>query len=107
RVEVHSEDQLKRLKSRTPPLEEPSVGAFAAVGEFKRVSEKPVDGLSFVDRNANLEEKPAQLGNAVWRRDFNKEERDDVGKPYRYAVFAYRVRALAGTQESGPSETVF
>jgi hypothetical protein len=106
-VDVLTEDQLKRLKSRTPPLEPPSVGAFSAVGEFKRITEKPVEGLSFVDRGVNLEEKPADAANPVWHRDFSKEERDDSGKPYRFAVFAYRVRAVADTSEGGPSEAVF
>jgi len=106
RVEVLTEDQLKRLKSRTPPLEEPSVGAFTAVGEFKRLTEKPVESLSFTDRSVNLEEK-ADPGKPIWNRDFSKEERDDAGKPYRLAVYAYRVRAVASSGQGGPSEAVF
>ena len=105
-VKVLTEDQLKRLKSRTAPLDEPSVGAFEAVGEFKKVTEKPLEGLSFVDKNVNLEDK-AEAGKPVWSREFSKEERDDAGKPYRYAVFAYRVRAVAGKAVGGPSEAVF
>jgi hypothetical protein len=106
RVEVLTEDQLKRLKSRTPTLDEPSVGAFTAVGEFRKVTEKPVEGFAFVDRSVNLEEK-ADLGKPIWSRDFGKEERDETGKAYRFAVYAYRVRALADKAEGGPSESVF
>ncbi len=37
-VEVFSEDQLKRLKTDTPPLAEPSVGSVRAIGKFVRLT---------------------------------------------------------------------
>src|SRR5262249_3497161 len=36
-VEVFTEDQIKRLKTDTPPLAEPSVGTVKAIGKFTRL----------------------------------------------------------------------
>ncbi|MCK4293582.1 MAG: hypothetical protein KAY65_10330 [Planctomycetes bacterium] len=36
-VEVWTEDQLKRLKSRVQPLPEPSAGAIGKIGPFQRL----------------------------------------------------------------------
>jgi hypothetical protein len=107
RVDVWSEDQLWRLKSRTPPLEDPSVGAISAVGPFKRISKEPVTGTSFVDREVTLDKTGQALGEPLWHRTLSKEELDPAGKPYRYDVYAYRIRAVSDRQESGPSEAVF
>ncbi len=105
-VEVLTEDQLRRLKSRTPPLEAPSVGAFKAVGPFRKLAVSKT--TEFADREVLLTGTAPALGEPVWSRDFSKEERDETGKSYRFQVFAYRVRALSAEGvESGPSEAVF
>jgi len=84
-VEVLTEDQLTRSKERTPPLAEPSVGAI------KRVAQP-----------ASIEGEP------IHERAFTPEQLDASGKPYRFGVHAYRVRAVneAGV-ESGPSPACF
>lgn len=107
-VEVLTEDQLKRLKSRTPPLAEPSVGAFKAVGKFQKLGS--TTDASWVDREVSLSKAVTVAGaDAVWSREFSaKEERDEAGKAYPLGVYAYRIRAInAQGVESGPSEAVF
>jgi hypothetical protein len=49
--------------------------------------------------------KPKSVeGEPVYTRSFAKEQLDEKGKPYRYAVYAYRIRAVnALGVESGPS----
>ncbi len=107
-VEVLTEDQLPRLKRNTPPLAEPSAGAIQRLGPFKRLTSVPVKETTFTDITVDLA-KPAPLeGEAVYARRFSAEEWDAAGKPYRFAVFAYRVRALnTALIESGPSPAGF
>lgn len=107
-VEVLTEDQLKRLKSGTPPLEEPSVGAFRRVGPFVRITKEPLKETSCKDKGVDLR-KPMELaGEMAFERTFAAEHVDPNGKPYRFAVYAYRVRAVdAAGVESGPSPAVF
>jgi hypothetical protein len=103
-VEVLSEDQLKRLKARTPPLESPSVGAIRRMGPFRRITEAPVPDPAFTDRGIDLGKQSTIDGDAVFERTFNSETADHSGKPYRNGVYAYRVRAVnALGVESGPS----
>ncbi len=93
-VEVYSEDQLVRLKKDTSPLAEPSVGAIKAIGNFSRLTKEPLKVSSFVDTTLDLT-KPATIeGDPLYTGRFYKEQIDPKGKPYRYAVYAYRVRAV-------------
>jgi len=107
-VEVASEDQLKRLKRQTAPLEEPSVGAITRIGEFTRLTKTPVRYTAFTDVTVDLT-KPQPIGDApLFERKFNDEQFDKEGKPYRFAVFAYRVTALfANNAQGGPSAAEF
>ncbi|GBD37434.1 hypothetical protein HRbin36_02565 [bacterium HR36] len=102
-VEVLSDDQLVRLKKSVSPLPTTSVGAVRRIGAFQRLTEKPIAATRFVDR-VDLG-KPANIaGQPVWERRFYKEELDPDGKPYPWAVYAYRVRAVnALGVASGPS----
>jgi len=107
-VEVWSEDQLKRLKSRTEPLGEPSVGAVSRVGPFRRITASPVAGTSHTDREADLSKPAAVEGEPVYERKMGKDQVDPKGKAYRFGVYAYRVRAVGGGDaEGGPSPAVF
>jgi hypothetical protein len=106
-VEVLTEDQLKRLKSRTPPLTEPSVGAIRRVGHFVRLTPAPVRASPFVDRAVDLT-KPEAIAQPAWEKSFGDEALDKSGRPYRFAVYAYRVAAVnALGVEGGPSSAVF
>jgi len=105
-VEVWSDDQLKRLKSKIAPLPEPSVGAIRSVGPFKRITTSPIEGLSYRDR-IDLSRPGAIVGEPVFASRLHDEHLDHAGEGYRYAVFAYRVRAVnALGVESGPSPCI-
>ncbi len=105
-VEVVSEDQLKRLKGQTPPLESPSVGAIRRIGPFTRISEEQ-SGSSFTDSKVDLSKPTAVEGEPTLERNFHDEEFDSAGRTYLHAVYAYRVRAMnAARKVSGPSAAV-
>lgn len=105
-VEVVSEDQLKRLKGQTPPLESPSVGAIRKIGPFTRISEEQ-SGSSFTDSKVDLSKPAAVEGEPTLERKFHDEEFDSAGRAYPHAVYAYRVRAMnAARKVSGPSAAV-
>jgi len=107
-VEVATEDQLRRLKRQTEPLAEPSVGAITKVGAFQRLTTTPVKGDGFTDATIDLSQPQPVSGTPVFERKFNAEQFDPMGKPYRFAVFAYRVRAVAvDGRESGASAAEF
>jgi hypothetical protein len=105
-VEVVSEDQLKRLKGQTPPLESPSVGAIRRIGLFSRISEEQ-GGSTFTDSKVDLSRPAAVEGEPTLERKFHDEEFDTSGRAYPHAVYAYRVRAMnAARKVSGPSAAV-
>src|SRR5262249_45462156 len=103
-VEVFSGDELVRLKKDTPPLREPSVGAVKAVGQFERLTKEPVKGAGYADTGLDLR-KPQTAGDApLYRHRFHAGQLDAKGAPYRFATYAYRVRAVnALGVEGGPS----
>ncbi len=105
-VETATDDQLKILKSRTDPLERPSVGAIAKIGAFRTVGEVAAPG--WTDRSVDLEKPVAVEGEPSWQRALGRDALDPAGKPYPFAVYAYRVRAVnaLGTA-SGPSAPAF
>jgi hypothetical protein len=105
-AEVVSEDELKRLKAQTPPLESPSVGAIRRIGPFTRISEEQ-SGSSFTDSKVDLSKPAAVEGEPTLERKFHGEEFDSAGREYPHAVYAYRVRAMnAARKVSGPSAAV-
>jgi hypothetical protein len=103
-VEVFSEDELARLKKDTTPLKEPSAGAVKAVGQFVRLTKEPIKAVDYTDTALDLT-KPQTAGDAPpYRHRFRAEQLDAKGAPYRFAVYAYRVRAVnALGVEGGPS----
>jgi hypothetical protein len=102
-VEVWTEDQLKRLKSRVRPLPNSSVGAIQRIGPFKRITPELIKHTSFRDSVDLTKPRPVE-GTPVLERGLSNEHLDQAGKMYRFAVFAYRIRAVnALGVESGPS----
>ncbi|MHC4743969.1 MAG: Kelch repeat-containing protein, partial [Planctomycetota bacterium] len=102
-VEVWTDDQLKRLKSKVAPLTRPSAGAIKRIGRFRQITSRPIKDRTFVDR-VNLANRNAVEGPAVFESRFHDEHLDRSGKPYGLAVFAYRIRAVnALGVVSGPS----
>jgi hypothetical protein len=103
-VEVYSEDQITRLKKDTPPLAEPSVGAIKAIGAFSRLNKDLLREPVYTDTTLNLAEPQAIEGDPIYRWPLRADQLDEKGKPYRYAVYAYRIRAVNHLGvESGPS----
>jgi hypothetical protein len=102
-VEVYTDDQLKRMKARTKPLEQPSVAAIHRIGPFERVTKKPLTARKFDDK-VDMKAPVKVKGKAIWERMARKEDLDAAGKAYPFAVYAYRVRAVnALVVEGGPS----
>jgi len=107
-VEVWSEDQLHHLKKRTPPLASPSVGAIRRIGPFKKLTDEPVTATSFIDDSIDLSKPRVVAGEPVFDRKLHAEHLDRAGRPYRLAVFAYRVRGVDKAGKiSGPSPACF
>jgi len=93
-VEVFSEDEILRLKKDTPPLAEPSVGAIKAIGAFQRLTKEPLRETRFADTTVDLA-RPHTVGDeALFRHRYRSDQLDAKGKPYRYSVYAYRIRAV-------------
>lgn len=108
RVEVLTEDQLVRLKRNTAPLAEPSVGALRRFSAFERLTQEPVGGTGFVDAAVDLSTAGVVVEAPIEERTYSDDEVDRLGKRYRFAVFAYRVRAVtADGGEGGPSPPCF
>jgi hypothetical protein len=112
-VEVWSDHQLKRLQQRTPPLEEPVVGAIRRIGPFRRIHDQLLTEPHFVDRSIDLN-KPAivQLANdketPSFDRPLHAEHLEESGRPYRRAVYAYRIRVRDEVgRDGGPSPAFF
>jgi fibronectin type 3 domain-containing protein len=106
-AEVFTEAQIIRLKTDTPPLAEPSVGAVKLVGQFERLTKAAVKATTFTDTDLDLT-KPAKVeGEPLYTHRFRSDQLDPNGKPYRFGVYAYRVIAVnALGVEGGPSAWV-
>jgi hypothetical protein len=106
-VEVLTEDQLLRLRTDTPPLPEPSVGAIRAIGAFQRLSKALIPQTTFDDTTIDLARSAVIDGWPIFRQRFAEEQVTGDGKKYRFAVYAYRVRSVNRQGlESGPSPYV-
>jgi hypothetical protein len=92
-VEVFSEDQIVRLHTDTKPLNPPSVGAIKSIGKFVKLTTEPIKQNIYTDINLDLS-KPIAVKEEAYRHRFTSKQINDDGKPYRYAVYAYRVRAV-------------
>jgi hypothetical protein len=107
-VEVLTEDQLSRLKRQTAPLAEPSVGAIRRIGEFKVLTREPLKGRTYTDTSIDLGKPEPIAGDPIFERRFSLEQLGPNGRPYRFAVYAYRVRAVNKEgATSGPSPPFF
>jgi hypothetical protein len=97
-AEVASDDQLLKLKVRTPPLEKPAVGMVTAVGPFRRVTPAAVAGTRFTAAPGS------GSGSPIYRKVPGKDDYDPKGVPVAGRILLYRVRAVnALGAESGPS----
>jgi hypothetical protein len=105
-VEVWTEDQLIRLKSKVKPLANPSVGAIRRIGNFKRLTEETTKSYEYVDQ-IDLTKPIGKLEKPIWEFKLHQDNLNTEGKGYQYGVYAYRARAVnALGVESGPSPWV-
>ncbi len=105
---VLSEDQLLRLKARTPAGDPPAAGAIWRIGPPVRLTEGLVTETRYADRGADLRRPAVHSGEPLLERSFGADQLDPAGRPYPFAVFAYRVIAVnALGVESGPSPPFF
>jgi hypothetical protein len=106
-VEVLTEDQLLRLRTDTRPLPEPSVGGIRAIGPFQRLTKAAIPETMFDDTTIDLTRLAVIDTQPIFWQRFADEEVTGDGKKYRFAVYAYRVRAVNRQGlESGPSPYV-
>jgi hypothetical protein len=107
-VDVWTDDQLVRLKQNTPPLAEPSVGAIRRIGPFQTLTPTAISATTFTDNAVDLDVPQSIASTPIYERDFPADQVDRDGRAYRRAVFAYRIRAVAKSgQTGGPSSTFF
>ena len=107
-VEVLSDDQLVRLKTKTPPLAGLSVGAIRRIGPFQRLTETPISELTFTDDDIDLNKPMPIEGEAIYEPRMSDDHIDRGGRDYPWAVYAYRIRAADESgQLSGPSPPGF
>jgi hypothetical protein len=102
KAEVATDDQLLKLKARTPPLETPSLGMITAVGPFNQVA------VVREGTQLSISRAPADGGPLLYQKVPGKDDFDPKGAPYPRKVWVCRVRAVnAFDVESGPSAAVF
>jgi hypothetical protein len=102
-VEVLSDDECAHLKSKLAPLEPPSAGLVRRIAAFERLTAEPIREPRYADRAIDLS-RPARIdGPAIYERHVAAESIAAKGRPYPFAVYAYRVRAVNALKvESGP-----
>src|SRR5207249_1212280 len=73
-------------------------------GPFTRLTKEPLKDMAFTDTQLDLEKAAVVEGQPTYQHRFAASQLDANGKPYRFGVYAYRIRAVnvLGV-ESGPS----
>jgi hypothetical protein len=83
------------------------VGGIRAIGAFQRLTTAAIPQTTYDDTTIDLTKGAVIDGLPLLRHRFAKEQLHADGKKYRFAVYAYRVRAVNRQgQESGPSPYV-
>jgi hypothetical protein len=101
--------QVARIGKRNTDSSDLAPGAIRAVGEFKRLTEKPIDGPFFLDNTVDFAAGQQQIPEPrLAGRELKGESLIADGKPYRFASYAYRVRFVTKDgRTSGPSPLVY
>jgi len=92
-VEVFSEDEILRLRTDTASFGPPAVGAIKSIGKFEKLTKQPIKEITYTDGDIDLT-KPVIVKDEIYRHRFGAAQFFGDGAPYRYAVYAYRVRAV-------------
>lgn len=108
-VSVYSTDQIVPIKERYRSGSDLAVGRIKRIGQFRRLTGQPLKTPEFADTTADLAAEPREPAEpALAGAPLAPDRFDAKGKPYRYAVYAYRVVAVNRLgAESGPSPLVF
>jgi hypothetical protein len=93
-VEVVTDDQHRRIKKQTPPLELPSVCQIRRIGAFTRLTSQLQKEATFVDGAIDMNKPLMVEGEPLDERSISREDFDPSGRAYPFAVYAYRVRAV-------------
>lgn len=108
-VAVLSADQDQRVKEPYRPASDLMIGRITKIGEFRRLTEEPLRDTVFADTTVDLTAGPRQsIEETVYDAEPGERAVDPDGRPYRYAVYAYRIRAVSPLGVvSGPSPVFF
>jgi len=108
-VSAYSSEQVRRIAQRYKEASDLAVGRIKYIGTFVRLNAAPLSAARFVDESIDLaagmkDPQPPYAGGSPLR----KEDLVESGRPYKYAIYAYRVYAVnkLGVM-SGPSPFVF
>lgn len=94
-VAVYSNLQASRVAKKYADSSDDAVGAIRAVGEFKTLTDKPTPERSFTDTAIDLSAGQQSVPEPhVAGRPLHRENYNEAGKPYRFATYAYRIRAV-------------
>jgi hypothetical protein len=94
-VSVYSSNEVLRIAKRYRPASDQAVGAIKQVGPFETLTKEAIAATAYADATADLEGGPREpAGEPVGGRVLKEDQLTRAGKPYRHAVFAYRVRAV-------------
>ncbi|MFW6163919.1 MAG: hypothetical protein ACODAJ_14210 [Planctomycetota bacterium] len=105
-VAAYSTDEVTRL--RIVPGNDLAVGRIKAIGPFQRLTLQPVEEPGFVDETVDLRGGQKSIADPIGGSPLREKDVDAAGKPYRFAVYAYCVRAVNRLGvESGPSPFAF
>lgn len=105
-VAAYSTGQVKRI--RIVEKSDLAVGRIKRTGAFGRLTEDPLDATRFVDDTIDLAAGQREPEEPVGGTPLRAEDINAAGRPYRYGVYAYRIRAVNRLGvESGPSPFVF
>lgn len=108
-VSVYSNQQAARVARRYPDASDAAVGTVKMVGSFVPQTEHPISETSFVDTTVDLAAGQQAVPEPhVMTRILRGEQLNQQGKPYRFATYAYRIRAVNKLEvASGPSPMAF
>ena len=108
-VAVYSSEEVRRIADRYRPASDLAAGTIRAIGAFGRLTASPAAEPRFVDETLDLSGgRKGPAGPVAEVRALRPDEVAASGKPYRCAVYAYRIIAVNRLGvESGPSPLVF
>jgi hypothetical protein len=105
-VVVYGTGQVKSIAQRLNPTSDLAAGAIKQIGPFERLAS--ISGNEYIDTTADLEKGPPKsVNNPLLNKELRPDQLEPGGKPYKFTVYAYRVRPLnnVGTV-GGPSPAV-